>query len=124
MKKARFTESQIVSILKLADSGMKNDEICRQNGISNATYYKCQSKCGGMEAADIKRLKELEDENVRLKKTVCGSQSGKSCDEEAFRKKGLVMTEKKTCAQELTQAGLSVIATCRLVLLPRTLFTG
>lgn len=95
MKKARFTESQIVSILKLADSGMKIDEICRQNGISNATYYNWKSKYGGMEAADIKRLKELEDENARLKKTVCGSQPGKSCDEGAFCKKGLVMAEKK-----------------------------
>lgn len=68
MKKARFTESQIVSILKLTDSGMEIDEICRQNGISNATCYNWKSKYGGMELADIKRLKEFEDENARLKK--------------------------------------------------------
>lgn len=68
MKKVRFTETQIVNILKLADSGLKVEEICRQNGISNATYYNWKSKYGGMEANDVKRLKELEDENSRLKK--------------------------------------------------------
>ncbi len=68
MKKARFTETQIVNILKLADSGMKVEDICRQNGISNATYYNWKSKYGGMEANDVKRLKELEEENAKLKK--------------------------------------------------------
>ncbi|MCD1127488.1 transposase, partial [Jinshanibacter sp. LJY008] len=68
MKKIRFTDSQIVNILKLADSGMKVDDICRQNGISSATYYNWKSKYGGMEAADIKRIKELEEENTKLKK--------------------------------------------------------
>ncbi|EMA3643387.1 transposase, partial [Providencia stuartii] len=68
MKKARFTETQIVNILKLADSGMKVEDICRQNGISNVTYYNWKSKYGGMEANDVKRLKELEDENAKLKK--------------------------------------------------------
>ena len=56
MKKARFTETQIVNILKLADSGMKVEDICRQNGISNATYYNWKSKYGGMEASDVKRV--------------------------------------------------------------------
>jgi putative transposase len=68
MKKSRFTESQIVSILKEADAGMKVEQICRKHGISNATYYNWKSKYGGMEASDVKRLKELEDENARLKK--------------------------------------------------------
>ncbi|WP_050161742.1 transposase, partial [Yersinia enterocolitica] len=68
MKKARFTETQIVNILKVADSGMKVEEICRQNGISNATFYNWKAKYGGMEVNDVKRLKELEDENTRLKK--------------------------------------------------------
>ena len=68
MKKARFTETQIVNILKLVDSGMKVEDICRQNGISNATYYNWKSKYGGMEANDVKRLNELEEENTKLKK--------------------------------------------------------
>ncbi len=68
MKKTRFTESQIVSILKEADSGIKVDQLCRQYGMSSATYYNWKSKYGGMEASDVKRLKELEEENNRLKK--------------------------------------------------------
>ena len=67
MKKSRFTESQIVSILKESDAGMKVEEVCRQHGISSATYYNWKSKYGGMEASDIKRMKELEEENRRLK---------------------------------------------------------
>lgn len=67
-EKVRFTETQIVNILKLADSGMKVEDIYHQNGISNATYYNWESKYGGMEANDVKRLKELEDENAKLKK--------------------------------------------------------
>jgi len=68
MKKSRFTESQIVSILKQADAGLPVKDICRQAGISSATYYQWKSKYGGMEASDLKRVKELEAENARLKR--------------------------------------------------------
>lgn len=68
MKKSRFTETQIVNILKEADQGAKVDQICRKHGISSATYYKWKSKYGGLETSDIKRMKELEEENNKLKK--------------------------------------------------------
>ena len=68
MKKSRFTETQIVAVLKEADAGKPVKDICRQNGISDATYYKWKSKYGGMEASDLKRVKELEAENARLKR--------------------------------------------------------
>ena len=68
MKKSRFTESQIVSILKEADAGMKVEELCRKHGVSSATYYNWRKKYGGMDASEIKRLKELEEENAKLKR--------------------------------------------------------
>ena len=68
MKKSRFSEQQIINILKQADAGVKVQDLCRQHGISNATYYKWKSKYGGMEASDIKRLREIEAENSKLKR--------------------------------------------------------
>ena len=68
MKKSRFTETQIVSILKETDVGMKVEEVCRKHGISPATFYNWKSKYGGLEASDVKRMKELEEENAKLKR--------------------------------------------------------
>ena len=68
MRKSRFTETQIVSILKEAESGRKIEDLCREHGISNATYDQWTSKYGGMEASDLKRMKELEAENNKLKR--------------------------------------------------------
>lgn len=63
----RKTESQIVAILREAEAGLSVQEICRQYGIGQSTFYKWREKYGGMEASDVKRLKELEEENRRLK---------------------------------------------------------
>ena len=73
MKKSRFTESQIVSILKEADVGMKVKEICRKYGISDATYYNWKAKFGGMTVSDAQRLKALEAENSKLKRLLAES---------------------------------------------------
>ena len=67
MRKSRFTEHQIIAILKAVEGGRKVKDVCREHGISDATYYNWKSKYGGMEAADTRRLKDLEEENRRLK---------------------------------------------------------
>jgi len=68
MKKSRYTESQIFQILKQAESGVPVPELCREHGMSSASFYKWRTKYGGMDTAMMKRLKELEAENRRLKK--------------------------------------------------------
>lgn len=67
MKRKRFTEEQIISILKQAEAGLNNQEICRKNGITEQTFYRWRSKYGGMQVSEAKRLKELEAENRKLK---------------------------------------------------------
>ena len=68
MKRSRFSEEQIIGILKEHQAGLSAAEICRKYGISDATFYNWRNKYGGMEASDAKRLKALEDENRKLKK--------------------------------------------------------
>lgn len=70
MKRSRFSEEQIIGILKQAEAGSKVADLCRQNGISDATFYKWRSKYGGLEISEAKRLRQLEEENSRLKKLV------------------------------------------------------
>jgi putative transposase len=68
MKKARFTEEQIIGFLREQESGMTAAEVCRRHGFSEATFYKWKSKYGGLEVSEAKRLKALEDENGKLKR--------------------------------------------------------
>ena len=70
MKKSRFTDSQIIDALKRAEAGLSVPELCRELGISSATFYKWRAKFGGMDASLMARMKELEQENSRLKKIV------------------------------------------------------
>ncbi len=82
MKKSRFTETQIVSILKEADAGRTVQDICREHGISPSTYYQWKSKYGGLEASELKRIKDLEAENAELKRMYAES----SLERDALKK--------------------------------------
>lgn len=68
MKKARFSEEQIIAVLREQEAGVSTAEVCRKHGVSTATFYKWKAKFGGMDVSDAKRLKALEDENSKLKR--------------------------------------------------------
>ncbi len=87
MKKSRFSNNQILSILKQAEQGIPIPELCREHGISNATFYNWRSKYGGMDASLISRLKELEEENRRLKKMYAEERLKAEVIQEAMQKK-------------------------------------
>jgi putative transposase len=70
VKKSRFTEEQIIAVLKQVEGGLAVTEVCRQRGISEQTYYRWRAKFGGLEASEAKRLRELEHENAKLKRLV------------------------------------------------------
>ena len=68
MKRSRFTEEQIVAILREQEAGVATAEVCRRHGVSSATFYKWKAKYGGLDVSEAKRLKALEDENAKLKR--------------------------------------------------------
>ena len=87
MKTSRFTDSQILAILKQAEAGSPVPELCREHGISSATFYKWRSKFGGMDASMMSQLKELQEENRRLKKMYAEAQLSADLLKEAMSKK-------------------------------------
>jgi putative transposase len=87
MKISRFTDSQIIAVLKEAEAGTPVPELCRTHGISNATFYKWRSKFGGMDVSLMTRMKELEEENRRLKKLYVDAQLSADLLRESLAKK-------------------------------------
>jgi len=87
MKKSRYTDSQILSILKQNEAGTPVPDLCREHSMSTATFYKWRSKYGGMDASLMKRMKELEDENRRLKKMYAEEKLKAEIVKEALEKK-------------------------------------
>lgn len=87
MKTSKYSDSQIMAILKEAEAGTPVPELCREHGMSTATFYKWRAKYGGMDASMMKRLKELEDENRRLKKMYAEERIKADIAREALQKK-------------------------------------
>ena len=97
MKKTRFTETQIVSILKQQEAGRSVKDLAREHGISDATFYNWKAKYGGMEASDVKKMKDLEEENSRLKRIVANMTLEIDAVKTVLEKKygGLTINEKR-----------------------------
>jgi putative transposase len=85
--KKRFSEEQIVGILREAEAGVAIKELCRKHGFSEASYYAWRSKYGGMEVSDVRRLKSLDTENARLKRLLAEAMLENEVTKEALRKK-------------------------------------
>ena len=96
MKKTRFTEAQIVAALKKQESGIPAKEICREYGISEVTFYNWKSKYGGMEASDVRRLKDLEEENSLLKRMFAELSMDNAFLNDVISKKGWALQTKRT----------------------------
>jgi len=87
MKRSRFSEEQIIAVLKEQEAGMLTADVCRRHGISSATFYKWKSKYGGLEVYDARRLRQLEQENARLKKLLADSMLDNAMLQEISAKK-------------------------------------
>ena len=87
MKRKRYSEEKIIKILREAEAGKRVIDVCRDYGISDATFYKWRSKYGGMDVSDAKRLKQLEDENRRLKKLLADTMLDKQILQDIVEKK-------------------------------------
>ena len=87
MRKSRFTEAQIIGMIKEQEAGMPTAEVCRRHGLSTATFYKLKAKYGGMEVSDARRLKELESENAKLKRLLADAMLDKAALKDLLAKK-------------------------------------
>ena len=86
MKKTRFSEKQIIAVLREQEAGMKTADVCRKHGISSATLYAWKAKYGGMDVSQARKLKMLEDENIRLKRLLAGAMLDNAVLKEAAAK--------------------------------------
>ena len=87
MKRSRFSEEQIIAMLKEREAGMATADVCRRHGISSATFYKWKSKYGGLEISEARRLKELESENAKLKRLLADAMLDQAALKDLLAKK-------------------------------------
>ncbi|WP_152561293.1 IS3 family transposase [Serratia marcescens] len=123
MRKARFTEHQIIAVIKSVEAGRTVKDVCREAGISEATYYNWKTRYGGMEASDIKKIKDLEDENRRLKLMFADLSLENRALKDVIEKKPLKPAFKRELVTHLiTTCGLSIRQACRSLNLSRTVY--
>ncbi len=126
MRRSKFSESQIIGAIKQSEAGISVQEICRDLGISRATFYKWKSKYGGMEASDLKRIKELEEENARLQRMYADLALENTAMKDLISKKTVGPTAKRKAARYLVEKyHLVVSRSCEcVVIIPVGLVSG
>ncbi|WP_443640095.1 IS3 family transposase [Candidatus Njordibacter sp. Uisw_039] len=123
MKKSRYSDSQILAIIKQAESGVPIPELCREHGMSNASFYKWRAKYGGMDASLMGRMKELEDENRRLKKMYAEERLKSEIIQEAMGKKVVKPSQRKEMAQAaVSNKAISVRLACQIFVVSETCY--
>ncbi len=123
MRKSRFTESQIVAILNEGESGIAVAEVCRKHGISQPTYYQWKSKYAGVSVSELKRMRELEIENDKLKRLFAEQALEIAALKDVLGKKALTSSERKEMARRaVAKFGLKVSKACELFGLSRTTY--
>ncbi|EQB9156453.1 IS3 family transposase [Morganella morganii] len=123
MKKTRYTEEQIAFALKQAETGTRVEEVCRKMGISEATFYNWKKKFGGMGVTELRRLKQLEEENQRLKRLVADLSLDKEMLQEVIKKKVLRPAQKREAVTWLLEAyRIGLRRGCRLMMQSRTVY--
>lgn len=123
MRKARFTEHQLIAVLKSVEAGRTVKDVCREAGISEASYYNWKAKYAGMEASDIKKMKDLEDENRRLKQMFADLSLEYRALKDIIEKKALKPAIKRELVSYLTaQFAMSLRKACRTLSLSRTVY--
>ena len=120
--KKRFTEEQIIGVLKEADAGVKPTELCRRHAISEATYYSWKAKFGGMTVSEAQRLKALEQENSRLKKLLAESMLDQAALKDLQPKVVSLQARREAVRTLMTERGMGIPRACGLVGVSRSLF--
>ncbi|MEM9686623.1 MAG: IS3 family transposase [Bacteroidota bacterium] len=123
MKRSKFTESQIVFAIKQSESGVRVSEVCRKMGISEATFYNWKKKYGGLGVSELRRLKQLEEENTRLKQLVADLSLDKQILQDVLKKKVLRPVQKRELVYGIRmEYAISITRCCSLVLLHKSVF--
>lgn len=104
MKRSRFTEEQIIAMIKEQEAGMPTAEVCRKHGVSSASFYKYKAKYGGMDVSDARKLKALEDENAKLKKLLAEQMLDNAILKDVAAKNGNARREAGCCGSCLQSA--------------------